>query len=100
MLLFILVQHDGIHFILIYHDNFEFILIFEWQHSWESEQALSQISWAGKLGQVASEVMACLTVKMMQIAEIYPYFPHATWWKKQCIHYYSVNYKISPFGPR
>ena len=43
------------------------------------------------LGQVASEVMACLTVKMMQIAEIYPYFPHATWWKKQCIHYYSVN---------
>ena len=40
MLLFLLVQYDGIHFILINHDNFEFILIFEWQHSWESETRL------------------------------------------------------------
>ena len=40
MLLFLLVQHDGIHFIRINHDNFEFILIFEWQHSWESETRL------------------------------------------------------------
>ena len=34
-----------------------------------------------KLGHVTFEVMACLTAKMMQIAEIYPYFLHATRWK-------------------
>ena len=62
-------------------------------------QDLSQISWAGKLDQVAFEVMACLTVKMMQIAEIYPYFPHATWWKNNATTI-TLNYKISPFSPR
>ena len=30
-----------------------------------------------KLGKVTFEVMACLTVKMVQITEIFPYFPHA-----------------------
>ena len=74
---FLLVQCDGIHFILINHDNFEFILICEWRHSWKSETWLL----TDKLDQVTSEVMACLTVKMMPIAEIYPYFPHTTWWK-------------------
>ena len=58
--------------------SFEFILICEWRHSWKSETWLL----TDKLDQVTLEVMACLTVKMMPIAEIYPYFPHTTWWKK------------------
>ena len=50
-----------------------------------------------KLGKVTFEVMACLTVKMMQNTEIYPYFPHDMGWKKrkQCINYNSVNHKIA-----
>ena len=43
ILLFLLVQYDGIHFIFINHDNFKFIWIFERQHSWKSETC--QISW-------------------------------------------------------
>ena len=31
-----------------------------------------------KLDQVTFEVMACLTVKIVQITEIYPYFSYAT----------------------
>ena len=43
ILLFLLMQYDGIHFIFINHDNFKFIWVFEWQHSWKSETC--QISW-------------------------------------------------------
>ena len=70
------VRYDGIYFILINHDNFEFI--------YAIDNILGRVRHdlsTDKLGQVTFEVMACLTAKMMQIAEIYPYFPHATRWK-------------------
>ena len=62
--------------------------------SWKSETCLV----TDKLGKVTFEVMACLTVKMMQNTEIYPYFPHDTRWKKrkQCINYNSVTHKSYP----
>ena len=66
-------RYDGIYFILINHDNFEFI--------YAIDNILGRVRHdlsTDKLGQVTFEVMACLTAKMMQIAEIYPYFPHAT----------------------
>ena len=34
-----------------------------------------------KLDQFIFEVMACLTVKIVQIREIYPYFSYVTRWK-------------------
>ena len=57
-----------------------------------------------ELGKVSLEVMACLTVKMMQITDIFPHFPHAIRQKKKkknnnsnkkkIIHRNFVNHKI------
>ena len=59
-----------IYLMLIKHDNFKSILTFESQHSWKNETCLI----TDKLDQVIFEVVAYLTVKMVQIAEIYPHF--------------------------
>ena len=92
IIILFLLQYDEMHFILLNRNISKSILIFEWGNILRRvRHALSQISW------YSFEVMACLTVKMMQNTEIYPYFPHDTRWKKrkQCINYKSVNHKLS-----
>ena len=74
ILLFLLVQYDGIYFIVINHDNFKFILDIQmttFLKEWD-------MTITDKLGKDTFEVMACLTVKRTQITEIFPYFLHAT----------------------
>ena len=52
-----------------YNGYFKSILKFKWKYSWKSETWLV----TDKLSQVTFEGMACLTVEMVQITEIYSY---------------------------